>query len=82
MWSYSIYLLHAIVLGGISNVIEYIFKISPNEPQGLLSIAINITVLLITIVLSKYSYENIETRYRDKIKLKLKHFNQRKKASA
>jgi len=77
-WSYSIYLLHAIVLGGISNVLEYVFNISPNEPQGILSLVINTLVLLVTITLSKYSYKYIEKIYKDKVKLKLNKYYQRK----
>jgi peptidoglycan/LPS O-acetylase OafA/YrhL len=71
LWSYSIYLLHAMILGGISNIFEYIFKIDPNIPQGIVAITINSLVLVLTIILSKYSYQYIEKKYRDIIKLKV-----------
>ncbi|MBA6361628.1 acyltransferase [Colwellia sp. BRX8-6] len=71
MWSYSIYLLHSIILGGITNILEYVFNIDPNIPQGIIAIIINSSVLIITIILSKYSYQLIEKKYRDIIKLKV-----------
>lgn len=71
IWSYSIYMLHALVWAGVSNIFEHILKINLDEPQGWLSVAVNIPLLIVIIVMSRYSYIHIEKRFRDLIKTKV-----------
>lgn len=74
-WSYSIYMIHAIVLAGISNVFQYIFKWNIESPMGFYSTVINCCVLLVVIVISKYSYSLIENPIREKSRLIARKYN-------
>lgn len=66
LWSYSIYLVHAIILAGVSNVFQHIFKYNLDSALGFTAVLINLSVLLVTIGISKYTYTYIEKRFRDK----------------
>jgi len=65
-WSYSIYMVHALIVAMTSNIFEFILKYDLHKGLGVLSIIINICIILITIYISKYTYKYIEDRYRNK----------------
>ncbi len=69
-------MVHAIVLAGFSNIFEYILKFNINTSLGFLSIVLNISMFAITIFISKYTYINIEKRFRDVVKLRVNKNNQ------
>ena len=71
LWSYSIYMLHAIIIAIIYNIFKFILKFDLETSLGFLAITVNITIVLITIVISKYSYIYIEDRFRKIIKTKV-----------
>ena len=75
VWSYSIYMVHAIVLSSVSNVFEYIIKFDIGSALGFTSIVINVFLLTITIIISRYTYMHIEKRFRDQVKLKVNKYN-------
>ncbi len=74
VWSYSIYLLHGLIVAMVSNVFEYIFKFDLTLPLGVLSIAINLFLFAVTVAASRYTYIHIEKRFRDKVKSKVMSF--------
>lgn len=71
VWSYSMYMIHALVWAGVSNIFEHIFKINLDAPQGVLALAVNLLLLGVIIFISKYSYIYIEKKFRDLIKTKV-----------
>jgi len=71
LWSYSIYMIHALIVAGISNFFEYVLEIDLNNSLGLMAILINGSLVLLTILISKYSYLYIEKRFRDLAKQKI-----------
>ena len=58
--SYSIYLVHVIVLGALTNVIEYGLGIDPTEGQGMLAPLVNAAMLAIVVWLSILTHRWIE----------------------
>jgi peptidoglycan/LPS O-acetylase OafA/YrhL len=71
IWSYSIYMVHALVSAGVSNVFEYVLKFNLSEPLAYMSILVNLSVLAITIYISKHTYQYVEKRFRDLVKSKV-----------
>jgi peptidoglycan/LPS O-acetylase OafA/YrhL len=71
LWSYSIYMTHLIILAGISNIFEYVLEFDLDSSLGVLSILINLSILTITIIVSRFTYTHIEKRFRDLVKLKV-----------
>lgn len=67
LWSYSIYLTHNIILSFFSNLWEVVFKTLPRN-LGIWAILINIVLLLLTILISRFTYIYIEKYFRDKTK--------------
>jgi peptidoglycan/LPS O-acetylase OafA/YrhL len=70
-WSYSIYMLHWFIFGGITNLIEDLLKYDLNEPLGIYSVIANILLLFITIYISRFTYKYIETVFRKLAKQKV-----------
>lgn len=68
-WSYSIYMIHFIVLAGISNTFQYILKWDIESSLGYYSIVINCSALMVIIAISKYSYSLIESPLRERSRL-------------
>ncbi|MGP4843927.1 acyltransferase family protein [Marinobacter sp. 1Y8] len=68
IWSYSVYLVHGLVLAGLHNVFEYVLKVDIDAAMGVKSLFINGLALAITIVVSRYTYTHIEKRFRDQVK--------------
>lgn len=71
LWSYSIYMVHKLVLVAVSNVLEFGFKLPVKEPWGWSAIPINAALLIATIVISRYTYIHIEKRFRDLVRQRL-----------
>jgi peptidoglycan/LPS O-acetylase OafA/YrhL len=71
VWSFSIYMIHSIILAGISNVFEYLLKFDLNSSLGFVSIVINILIVSIIIIISRFTYIHIEKKFRDLVKLKI-----------
>jgi peptidoglycan/LPS O-acetylase OafA/YrhL len=71
VWSYSIYMLHAIVLSFTDSVFKYIFKINSDNINGITSLLVNATIILVVVLLSRFTYIYIEDRYRKIIKSKI-----------
>ena len=78
VWSYSIYMVHGIILAGISNIFEYILKINLDVGFGFLAIIYNIFILGVIVFLSKYTYVYIEQRFRNIVKRKVNQANESK----
>jgi len=64
LWSYSIYMVHAIIVSISSNIIEYILKFDLSKGFGFYSVMINFVLLTICIIASKYTFELIEEKWR------------------
>jgi len=75
IWSYSIYMIHSLVLNVISNIFKYIFKYDLNSALGFESLIINASMLTITIIISRYTYIHIEKKFRDLVKSKVIKYN-------
>ncbi len=76
LWSYSIYLIHAIVMLVAANVAEYLLKINMNQAFEYWSVLINIVLLSLIILISKYTYIYVEKHFRDAVKRKVeKNYN-------
>lgn len=71
LWSYSIYMVHKIILIATSNVLEYGFKLPVKEPWGMASLPINALLVLLTVVVSRFTYVHIEKRFRDLVRQRL-----------
>jgi peptidoglycan/LPS O-acetylase OafA/YrhL len=69
--SYSIYMLLGITWGIILNIFIHLLRINPERTFGLTSILVNLVVISIIIILSKYTYRFVEKKFRDLIKKKL-----------
>ncbi len=75
-YSYSIYMLHALILDLCSNVFEYIFKykFTPIDGNDYIVIGefpglmVNIGMILLVIYTSSFTYKYIENRYRLKFR--------------
>jgi peptidoglycan/LPS O-acetylase OafA/YrhL len=63
VWSYSIYMIHWIVLSISSNVTDVILQY-PLKGLGLYSVVLNIINLTIIILLSRFTYQYIENPFR------------------
>lgn len=68
VWSYSIYMLHALIWAGAANIFQHLLKIDLDAPQGMLAIIMNTLLLVVIILLSRYSYGYIEKPCRDWVK--------------
>lgn len=71
LWSYSIYMVHAIIVAGVSNIFEFILHIDPESVQGVQSLMINTGIVLITIFCSRFTFIYIEDHFRYMTKTKL-----------
>lgn len=67
LWSYSIYMTHDIILSFFSNLYEVTFKSVPKN-LGLWAIIINLFLILLTILISRFTYIYVEKYFRDKTK--------------
>ncbi len=68
IWSFSIYMMHRLIQFGVSNVFEFVLGIDPKAPMGWMSVALNITLLVLIIACSRCSYEWVEKPCRDWVK--------------
>lgn len=75
LWSYSVYMLHEIVVSVFSNVFQYILKWDLKSPLGYQSLLVNIVMVSTIILLSKYSFQFIELVFRRKSRLLAEKFN-------
>lgn len=66
LWSYSIYMLHTLILAGSANLLTFVFGWNLKEGLGMMSIIINLVLLAIIISISRFSYKYIERKFRDK----------------
>ena len=73
LWSYSIYLLHFFLLSISYVFMKVIFKVSQDQIVGINAVVMNIVILLITILISRFTYIHIEARMRQKVKLFIAH---------
>jgi peptidoglycan/LPS O-acetylase OafA/YrhL len=65
-WSFSIYMIHVLVILILSNSVEYLFKLNINSPLGIYAFLINLGLLVLIIFISKYTYIFIEAPFRNK----------------
>lgn len=75
LWSYSIYMIHALIVAGVSNLFEFILHWDIEARLGISSLVINLFILVIVIIISKYSYSIIETTFREKSRVVAKKYN-------
>lgn len=66
LWSYSIYMLHALVLEGVAILFQSILKLDIDSISGVYSFIINGLILLCVIFVSQYFYRFIENSFRSK----------------
>ena len=64
LWSYSIYMLHEIVVSVFSNVFQYLLKWDLKSPLGYRALVVNLLLVFTIIILSKYSFQYIELVFR------------------
>lgn len=62
-WSYSIYMIHGLLIAVIYSFFLYVIKVSPNDLSGFITIIANALLLITVILISKYSYQHIEQRF-------------------
>src|SRR5690606_37650351 len=67
LWSYSIYMTHDIILSFFSNLYEVVFKAVPKD-LGIWAVVINTFLVLLTILISRFTYIYVEKYFRDKTK--------------
>lgn len=67
LWSYSIYMVHKLVLVFASNLFEFVLKIEP-KGMGMTAVAINAVLLAVIILVSRFTYVHIEKRFRDLVR--------------
>ena len=67
LWSYSIYMTHDIILSFFSNLYEIVFKTAPKN-LGVWAVLINIALILLTVLISRFTYLYVEKYFRDKVK--------------
>ena len=65
VWSYSIYMLHALTESVVANSLKYVFKF---EVSGFTSLLTNTFLIVLTVFLAKFSYRYVEAYFRDKTK--------------
>ena len=68
-YSYSIYLIHALVLSLFNIFFKHILKIQVENIFGLYSIILNVAIIGVTILISKYTYRHIENYYRKRVQV-------------
>lgn len=74
LWSYSIFMVHTIVISLTNLILEYIFDLIASEFSGLEVMLFSVFVITITPVLTSLTYKYIEVPFRDKAKLYAKQF--------
>ncbi len=62
-WSYSIYMLHGLFIAIIYSFFLYVIKVSTHDLSGVVTVIANTLLLIVVIVISKYSYQHIEQRF-------------------
>jgi peptidoglycan/LPS O-acetylase OafA/YrhL len=65
-YSYSIYMLHVLVISLCGVMFKYLLKIDPSSINGMTSVILNLLICAIIILLSKFSYQYIESYFREK----------------
>ena len=83
-YSYSIYMLHALILDLCSNAFEYIFKYSFTKIDGedyiflgeFYGLIVNILMIILVIYSASFTYKYIEDRYRLKFRAIAKRFEE------
>jgi peptidoglycan/LPS O-acetylase OafA/YrhL len=66
LWSYSIYMLHAIVLEGVFILFQSILKWDVDSISGFNSLIINSLILIMVIFISRYFYVYVESLFRSR----------------
>jgi peptidoglycan/LPS O-acetylase OafA/YrhL len=72
MQSYSIYMVMSIIVSVLSNFLTHVMKINLKQEFGYTSVLLNFLIIIIILFVSKYTYELIETKFRDLSKLYVK----------
>lgn len=67
-WSFSIYMVHSLVISIHEVVLATFFDVTSANTTGFASFLINCSMLIVTITISKFTYENIELRFRNTAK--------------
>lgn len=68
LWSYSIYMTHYFIQSVSYVFAKRLFKVEPGEISGFISVIDNIVILVVTIIISRFTYVHIEDRFRRKVK--------------
>ena len=71
-WSYSIYLVHALVIMGVEWLAKYVLMLNPAEVHGVASIGFNLLILGLTVTASRFTYIHVEDKYREMVKNRLR----------
>jgi peptidoglycan/LPS O-acetylase OafA/YrhL len=82
LWSYSIYMVHLLVIAGASNVFEYILHWNLNSSLGSVSFAINLCLLITVVLISKCTYSLIELPFRERSRKLTNKYNKSMQQSA
>lgn len=67
-YSYSIYLMHSFVITIVIIFTKYILRRNSADFSGYQSVIINFSIIIITLIISKYTFKYIEDYYRIKAK--------------
>jgi peptidoglycan/LPS O-acetylase OafA/YrhL len=65
LWSYSIYMVNGIVMGGSINVVQHLLHVDTSHGLGWLGLALNTGVLAVVVALARPCYTWVECRGRD-----------------
>ena len=65
LWSYSIYMVNGIVMGGSINVVQHLLHVDTSHGLGWKAVALNTGILAVVVVLARPCYTWIECRGRD-----------------
>ncbi|KXI28266.1 acyltransferase family protein [Paraglaciecola hydrolytica] len=69
LWSYSIYMIHSIMISVTQLILEYIFDLVVSEFNPFRSVLFSLFVMSITVVFASLTYKFIEVPFRDMAKL-------------
>lgn len=74
LYSYSIYLVHMIIVVAVGDVLEHVFNLPSSSITGWMSVLLNTALIIITIITAHFTYRWIEApgkRYGKKIAARL-----------
>ncbi|WP_255456459.1 acyltransferase [Paraglaciecola sp. L3A3] len=67
-WSFSIYMVHSLVISVHKVIADILFPIGYNNLSGYITVIINFSILVMTILVSIFTFKFIEDKFRNKSK--------------